>query len=76
MTDTTKSFANRRLFTGSHAHPYLDAGMDNILAAELGMVGRKLSLQLIKCGDNIDCGLVLRRLLEEAGFYLSLKDQS
>jgi hypothetical protein len=49
----------------------LDEGIDNLTAYRLGKVG----LQLIeypreKIGDEIDRGLVLRRLLEEAGFFI------
>jgi len=49
----------------------IDASMNNTTAYRLGLVG----LQLIKyprekIGDEIDRGLVLRRLLEEAGFGL------
>jgi hypothetical protein len=54
----------------------LDAGMDNLTAYRLGEVG----LQLIeypreKIGDEIDRGLVLRRLLEESGFFLVCIDE-
>lgn len=47
----------------------LTAAMDNLTAQKLGMVGYQLSeYPREKIGDEIDRGLVLRRLLEEAGF--------
>jgi hypothetical protein len=47
----------------------LTALMDNVVAYRLGRVGLQLmEYPKEKIGDEIDRGLVLRRLLEEAGF--------
>lgn len=55
----------------------LDRFMDNTLAYKLGKVVDKMdSGDFNKCGDEIDKGLVLRRLLDEAGFYLIVKKHS
>ena len=49
----------------------LDCGMDNVLAWRLGKVANEAgNPQRTDVGDYIDRGLILRRLLEEAGFLL------
>lgn len=47
----------------------LDCLMDNTLAWRLGGIARAAAADK-KAGDLIDTGLILRRLLEEAGFGL------
>lgn len=48
--------------------------MNNDMAHKIGMVGNQLMhYPKEKIGDEIDRGLVLRRLLEEAGFTLTWK---
>lgn len=48
--------------------------MDNVLAWRLGEVALEAGDPKRKdVGDLIDRGLILRRLLEEKGFYLVLK---
>lgn len=50
---------------------YLTAAMDNVLAYQLGLIARSPQLHdPINIGDEIDRGLILRRLLEERGFGL------
>lgn len=50
---------------------YLTSSMDNVLAYRLGNIARSPQLHdPISIGDEIDRGLVLRKLLEEAGFGL------
>lgn len=50
----------------------LNCYMDNVLALRLGMVALKAGDPKRKdVGDEIDRGLILRRLLEEAGFTIS-----
>lgn len=51
----------------------LDAFMDNVLASRLGDVARNAMSSDQKAGDSIDRGLILRRLLDEAGFKLFTK---
>lgn len=52
----------------------LTAAMNNVLASRLGRVAREAGNQdRIDVGDSIDRGLILRRLLEEAGFELREK---
>jgi hypothetical protein len=49
----------------------LTAAMDNVLAYKLGRIALDAGKpQRSGVGDNIDRGLVLRKLLEESGFYL------
>ena len=49
----------------------LTSMMDNLLAYELGKIAIAAGSPLRKdVGDHIDRGLILRRLLEEGGFYL------
>jgi len=55
----------------------LTATMDNVLASKLGHVALQAGSRKRKdIGDSIDRGLVLRRLLEEQGFYLIIKKRS
>lgn len=50
---------------------YLDSGMSNILAWRLGEIASEAGDPKLKgVGDHIDRGLILRRLLEEKGFFL------
>lgn len=50
---------------------YLTSSMDNVLAYRLGNIARSPQLHdPISIGDEIDRGLVLRRLLEQSGFGL------
>lgn len=51
----------------------LDSGMDNLLAHRLGAIAFEAGNHKEGIGDSIDRGLVLRRLLEEQGFYLVVK---
>lgn len=46
----------------------LTAAMDNVIAARLGQLARQAGKDRKDVGDDIDRGLILRRLLEEAGF--------
>ena len=46
----------------------LTAAMSNVLASRLGGVAVKAMSPEQSVGDSIDRGLILRRLLEEAGF--------
>jgi hypothetical protein len=49
----------------------LGCGMDNVLAFKLGAIALEAgSRERSDIGDNIDRGLVLRRLLQEQGFTL------
>jgi hypothetical protein len=49
----------------------LTAAMDNVLAWKLGEVAREAgNPRRTDVGDLIDRGLILRRLLEEYGFYI------
>ncbi len=48
----------------------LTAAIDNVLAANLGRVCLAAASDEHAAGDIIDRGLILRRLLEEEGFYL------
>jgi hypothetical protein len=49
----------------------LTAAMDNVLASKLGKVAVAAGdPKRTDVGDSIDRGLILRRLLEEAGFGL------
>jgi hypothetical protein len=55
----------------------LTAAMDNVLSSKLGDVALQAGSKDRKdIGDSIDRGLVLRRLLEEQGFFLIIKKQS
>lgn len=49
----------------------LTSSMDNVLASRLGEIAKKAAKA--PAGDYIDTGLVLRSLLEEAGFELREK---
>jgi hypothetical protein len=52
----------------------LTSAMDNVLASRLGVVAREVGDPNHKgVGDSIDRGLILRRRLEEEGFYLIRK---
>lgn len=51
----------------------LDRFMDNTVAYTLGEIVREVEKHDI--GDDIDRGLVLRRLLEENGFTLEITEQ-
>jgi hypothetical protein len=52
----------------------LTCAMDNVFASVLGGVAREAgNPRHPKVGDSIDRGLILRRLLEEEGFYLVRK---
>jgi hypothetical protein len=51
----------------------LNAAMDNVLAWRLGEVANKAMAPDQKAGDYIDRGLILLRLLNEAGFDVSVK---
>ena len=52
----------------------LTAAMDNVLAYRLGLTVLEVNnYPRHKIGDEIDRGLVLRRVLEEKGFYLTKK---
>ena len=56
---------------------YLTDAMDNVLAYRLGMIARSPQLHdPINIGDEIDRGLVLRRLLEQAGFGLVILESA
>ena len=46
----------------------LTAAMSNVLTSRLGGVAVKAMSPEQSVGDSIDRGLILRRLLEEAGF--------
>ena len=48
----------------------LTEAMDNVLAWNLGKICLEAASPEQKAGDYIDRGLILRRLLEESGFYL------
>jgi hypothetical protein len=49
----------------------LTAAMDNVLASKLGKVAKAAGdPDRTDVGDSIDRGLILRRMLEEAGFGL------
>ena len=49
----------------------LNSSMDNTIASSLGGIARRAgNPNRQDIGDSIDRGLVLRRLLEEAGFHL------
>ena len=53
------------------ADKYLTSAMDNVLAHRLGIIARSPQLHdPINIGDEIDRGLILRRLLEQSGFGL------
>lgn len=53
----------------------LDCMMDNVLAWRLGEVALAcINYDPTKIGDLIDRGLILRRLLDEAGFELRVKE--
>ena len=47
----------------------LDSSCDNLVAWRLGEVCRKAAAEP-KCGDYIDRGLILLRMLREAGFLV------
>jgi len=52
----------------------LDAGMDNVLAYRLGKIASEAgNPNRHDVGDEIDRGLILRRLLEEKGFVLCIR---
>jgi len=54
---------------------HLTMTMDNVLAWRLGEVAREAgNPKRTDVGDLIDRGLILRRLLEEKGFYLIEKN--
>ena len=46
----------------------LTAAMDNVIASRLGQLARQAGKDRKDVGDDIDRGLILRRLLEEAGY--------
>ena len=49
----------------------LTAAMDNVLASRLGVIAKEAGQpKRIDVGDSIDRGLILRRLLDEAGFEI------
>lgn len=52
----------------------LNRFMDNVLAYKLGKICMEAASPQQKVGDYIDRGLILRRLLEEGGFQLTLSD--
>lgn len=52
----------------------LTALMDNVIAARLGAVVREV--ETLHPGDDIDRGLILRRLLREHGFVVGLPVES
>jgi hypothetical protein len=52
----------------------LTSAMDNVLASRLGNIASEVGNPKHKgVGDSIDRGLILRRRLEEEGFYLTRK---
>jgi len=53
----------------------LTAAMNNVLASKLGGIAREAGKHNpLGVGDSIDRGLILRRFLEEQGFYLVRKE--
>lgn len=53
----------------------LTAAMNNVFAWRLGKIAEEAGDPTCKdVGDYIDRGLILRRLLEEAGFYIMVTD--
>ena len=54
----------------------LTANMDNVLAWRLGKVCLDAADPKKPAGDYIDRGLILRRLMEEAGFLIILKSKT
>lgn len=52
----------------------LDAAMQNTTAYKLGAIARDAGRDRSDVGDLIDRGLILLRLLNEAGFELSRTD--
>lgn len=53
----------------------LDCGMDNVLAWRLGEIASNAGDPLRSgVGDQIDRGLILRRLLEEKGFFIIYRE--
>ena len=54
----------------------LTAAMDNLLAYRLGKIAREAGGTRTDVGDDIDRGLILHHLLDEAGFVLSEKEGS
>ena len=55
----------------------LTASMDNVLASKLSNVATAMAaVPPEQIGDAIDRGLILRRLLEEAGFGLVVTDET
>lgn len=52
----------------------ISSAMNNVLASKLGRVALNAgNPKRSGVGDSIDRGLILRRLLEEEGFYLVVK---
>ena len=50
--------------------------MNNEDASSLGQVARETMSPKQSVGDSIDRGLILRRLLQEKGFYLVKKENT
>lgn len=50
----------------------LNVGMDNVHASKLGGIARAAGDPGLRVGDSIDRGLILARLLKDAGFGLVL----
>lgn len=48
----------------------MTSGMDNVYASRMGEVAREAMSPEQKVGDSIDRGLILLRLLNEAGFQV------
>ena len=64
---------NGTISIGGTINP-LTSLMDNVLAYRLGLTVKEINdYPKHKIGDEIDRGLVLRRILEEKGFYLIKK---
>ena len=52
----------------------ISAAMNNVLASKLGNIALDAgNPKRSGVGDSIDRGLILRRLLEEEGFYIVVK---
>lgn len=49
----------------------LTCSMDNVLASKLGTVAYQIKRTESLGGDSIDAGLLLRKLIEEAGFQIT-----
>lgn len=54
----------------------LDCGMTNLQAYRIGKICEEVAAQTKGVGDFIDRGLILRRRLEEGGFFIFIEGET